>query len=86
MNRKQRIYIILNQNLSKYSIEVIDNSHKHNGHNNFNGSGETHMQVILSHDSEIKINKIQIHRLINSLLIDEFEKGLHSLEIRIRKV
>ena len=83
MNRTKRIQNILEKNIFNMSIQIIDNSHLHKGHNNFNGHGETHITIILQIDSEIKINRLDIHKKINSLLNEEFNRGLHSLEIKI---
>ncbi len=83
MNRKQRIFNLLKKNLYNFTIEIVDNSHKHAGHNNFNGIGETHILLNLKLKVDSKINRIEIHRKINNLLKEEFSKGLHSLEIKI---
>ena len=83
MNRKQRINKILSKNLNDFSLEIIDNSNLHNGHNNFTGNGETHIKIILKKINKIPTNRLNIHRLVNSLLAEEFKTGLHSLEIKI---
>ncbi len=83
MNRKQRINKILSKNLNDFSLEIIDNSNLHKGHNNFTGNGETHIKIILKKINKIPSNRLNIHRLINSLLEEEFKTGLHSLEIKI---
>ena len=83
MNRTKRIGDILQKYLTDFSINVIDNSHLHKGHNNFNGLLETHIAVLLKKKTEIKINRLEIHKIINSLLEKEFDTGLHSLEIKI---
>ena len=83
MNRKQRINKILLKNLNDISLEIIDNSNLHKGHNNFTGNGETHIKIILTKINKIPINRLKIHRLINRLLEEEFKTGLHSLEIKI---
>ena len=83
MNRKQRIDKILSKKLSDFLLEIIDNSNLHKGHNNFTGNDETHIKIILTKKNKIPINKLNIHRLINNLLEEEFKSGLHSLEIKI---
>ena len=47
MNRTKRIGNILQKNLPDFSINVIDNSHLHKGHNNFDGNNEPHILVQL---------------------------------------
>ncbi len=83
MNRKQRIDKILSNKFDNFSLEIIDNSHLHKGHNNFTGSGETHIKIILTKKNDSPFNRLNIHRIINSLLEEELNSGLHSLEIKI---
>ena len=54
MNRTKRIQNILEKNITKVNIEIIDNSYLHKGHNNFNGQGETHITIKLQINSELK--------------------------------
>jgi len=83
MNRKKRIEAILRNNFFKWEIEVIDNSFKHIGHNNFDGNQESHFKVILNKGSEKIQNKLKVHKKINNLLKNEFLNGLHALQIEI---
>ena len=83
MNRTKRIKNILEKYFDDHNIIVIDNSHLHKGHNNFDGNNQTHILVQLKKNSKIELNRLETHRKINSLLSKEFDSGLHSLEIRI---
>ena len=83
MNRKQRIDKKLSNLFDNFLFEIIDNSNLHKGHNNFTGSGETHIKIILTKKNNSPLNRLNIHRIINSLLEEEFKSGLHSLEIKI---
>ena len=83
MNRSKRIKKILNNQFSDFDIIITDNSHLHKGHNNFDGNNETHILVHLKKNSKLELNRLEIHRKINSLLNKEFDSGLHSLEIKI---
>ena len=83
MNRSKRIQEILEKHISNLDIQIVDNSYLHKGHNNFNGLGETHITINLQFNPDSKINRLEIHRKINSLLKKEFDTGLHSLEIKI---
>ena len=83
MNRKQRINKILSYKFNNFVLEIIDNSNLHKGHNNFTGSGETHIKIIMKNKDNSSFNRLNIHRTINSLLEEEFKRGLHSLEIKI---
>ena len=83
MNRKQRIDKILSNKFDNFLLEIVDNSNLHKGHNNFTGKNETHIKIILTKKNKIPRNRINIHRIINNLLEEEFKSGLHSLEIKI---
>ncbi len=83
MNRSKRIKIILEKHLKDFSINVIDNSGSHKGHNSFDGSGETHIILELKNNVFKKIDRLSLHKKINSLLKEEFDNGLHSLQIKI---
>ena len=83
MNRKKRINDKLKKNLKDFHILTEDNSHLHKGHNNFDGNEETHILVKLFSKKKIKYNRLEIHRLVNKILREEFSNGLHSLEIKI---
>ena len=83
MKRMQRIIDLLEKNLENYIIEINDHSNLHSGHNNFDGTGETHLLLSLKSKTHNKINRLQIHRKINNLIKDEYNSGLHSLEIKI---
>ena len=81
MKRKKRIEKNLNFSLETWFIKVEDTSYLHKGHNNFDGSGESHFKISLKPSNQENRTRLQIHRLINDLLKDEFKTGLHALEI-----
>ena len=83
MKRKKRIEAILSENFFCWKTEVNDISILHKGHNNFDGSQETHFRIILNFNNQNKESKLKIHRKINELLKNEFNSGLHALEIKI---
>jgi len=63
-------------------LEVINESHKHAGHQeHFDGSGETHFRIKIIADQFASMSRIDRHRAITSLLTQEFNKGLHALAI-----
>ena len=84
MKRKKRIEKILSNNFKSWTIEVIDISYQHKGHNNFTGNNETHFSIQLYINKNEDSNRIDIHRKINYLLKDELSSGLHALEIKIK--
>ena len=85
MLRKKKIEKILNQHLSNYNVKVVDNSADHIGHNNFNGTQESHFCIMIKKINNLNESTLSIHRKINELLKDDFLDGLHALEIKIIK-
>ncbi len=83
MDRTQRINNLLKKNFKEFEIQIQDNSQLHAGHNNFDGLKETHILVVLKINNKEKLNRLNLHRRINTLLENEFNNGLHSLEIKI---
>ena len=83
MNRKKRIELIIKNNFNKYKVIVTDNSQEHSGHHNFDGLQESHFKITIKSDKILKKNRLNTHRMINSLLEEEFKSGLHALEIEI---
>ena len=83
MNRTKRIKNIIEKNFKEFSISVIDDSLAHKGHNNFDGKEETHIIIVLKKKFNLDIKRLEIHKEINTLLSEEFKKGLHALQIKI---
>jgi len=81
MNRKKRIEKKLNFSQKNWFINVEDTSYLHKGHNSFDGNEESHFKISLKPTSQEIRTRLEIHRLINDLLKDEFQNGLHALEI-----
>ena len=79
----EKVKAKINNKLSPEQILLIDNSYLHKDHNNFDGNNETHILVQLKKNCKLELNRLEIHRKINSLLSKEFDRGLHSLEIKI---
>lgn len=80
---KDRIKKILNTQLNPEFLEVENNSYLHAGHMGDNGTGETHFKVVIQSKSLNQLSRVNAHRKINQLLKDEFDKGLHALEVKI---
>ncbi len=80
---KQRIEKTLIENLNPEFLEVKNNSYLHLGHEESNESGETHFKVLIKALDLKNISTLNAHRKVKSLLKNEFEKGLHALEIKI---
>mgnify|MGYP001239790029 CR=1 FL=1 len=69
-------------NIQVNKIEIIDNSHLHKKHKSFNKS-KLHLKLIIESDYLKSFNKVDSHKKITSLLKNEIETKIHSLEIKI---
>ena len=59
---------ILN-NIQINNIEIVDNTHRHKGHKNFDGK-KIHLKIIIESDFLRSLNKIESHKKITNLLIE----------------
>ena len=75
----------LEQTFQPALMEVINESHLHAGHQpGFNGEGESHIRIRMVAGYFNGMNRIAIHRTINTLCADEFAAGLHALAIDVK--
>jgi BolA protein len=80
---KNRIIDKLTENLQPSFLVVKNNSAQHFGHLGDDGSGETHFAIEIAAVELQNLNRVAAHRKINELLKEEFDKGLHALEIKV---
>ncbi len=85
MSMKARIEAQLKLALRPESIRVEDESAKHAGHIERHGhadqGGDTHFRVWIVADAFAGKSRVDCHRMVNDLLGDEFEAGVHALAI-----
>jgi BolA protein len=82
---KERIIKKLSKNLTIKDLQVINQSHLHQGHSGDNGTGESHFEVVIAADEFRGVSRVKTHRAVNGLLKEEFNNGLHALSIKIIK-
>lgn len=83
---KERIIKKLSENLNIKHLQVINQSHLHKGHLGDDGSGETHFEITILADDFKNISRVLVHRKINGLLKEEFNRGLHALSIKTDRI
>ena len=83
MDRKGKIINQL-QALNPHVLNVLDESAKHAGHaGNPDSAGQTHYHIQISSDELTGLTRVAQHRMINKLLKEEFDRGLHALSIEV---
>ncbi|MEM6339388.1 MAG: BolA family protein [Pseudomonadota bacterium] len=84
MNRREIIETKLSV-LNPHFLEVVDQSALHAGHaGNPNGDAESHFAIRIAAKELDDLSMIKQHRIINNILKDEFDNGLHALSISIK--
>lgn len=83
MNMEEYIRKQITEHLNPSHLEVINESHLHVGHAGDDGSGQTHFKVVIVSDKFHGMQTVQRHRLVNDILSDCFEKGLHALSLKL---
>jgi BolA protein len=63
------------------SIDVIDESHLHQGHAGHRLEGESHFRVYIVAKAFAGKSRIDRHRMINAILSDDLKGGIHALAI-----
>ena len=82
MTIKSRMEYRLTEAFSPERLEVVNESHLHAGHQpGFNGEGETHMRIRIVSAQSAGKTRIARHRMVNDLVREEFDAGLHALAI-----
>ena len=84
MNTKERITTALASALSPQTLDVIDESHLHKGHAGHREEGETHFRVKITAEAFRGKSRVDIHRMVNSILADELAAGVHALAIQAK--
>ena len=87
MSREQRILQHM-KSLQPVQIELKNDSQKHAGHAEHLGSagftGETHYKLTIVSEQFNGKSRIDRQRMIMDLLKEEFNSGLHALEIKAK--
>ena len=63
------------------SLEVVDESHRHEGHAGHRPGGQTHFRVYIVSVAFRGKSRIERHRMINQILSGELASGVHALAI-----
>lgn len=63
------------------SLNVVDESHQHEGHAGARPGGQTHFRVYIVSEAFKGKTRIDRHRMINQVLADDLAAGVHALAI-----
>ncbi len=82
MSTKDLITNKLREAFTPANLEVIDESHLHEGHAGHRPGGETHFRVYIVSKAFDGKSRIERHRMINTLLATELAGSVHALAIK----
>jgi len=71
----------LTERLAPRELVVTDESEQHRGHGGWREGGETHFRLHIVSEAFAGKSRVERHRLVNALLAEAFERGLHALAI-----
>jgi BolA protein len=71
----------LTEAFAPQSLEVVDESHRHEGHAGHRPGGQTHFRVYIVSDAFKGKTRLERHRMINTTLAGELSGGVHALAI-----
>ena len=73
----------INKEINTKNIKIVDNSYLHKKHKFFD-SNKFHLKIIIESEHLKKMNKIDSHKKIFSILEKEMKNKIHALEIEIK--
>ena len=73
----------INKKINPEKLILIDNSNFHAKHKFFD-KNKLHLKIIIESDKLRKLNKIDAHKKIFSILKEEVKNKIHALEIEIK--
>ena len=82
MQRKLNIEKIIRDHTNPYFFSIKDVSEEHRGHQSFKEGVESHFEIIIVAEKFYNKNKIERHRIVNTILKEEFLSGLHSITLK----
>ncbi len=82
MSTKNAITQKLNEAFAPESVDVVDESHLHEGHSGHSHGGESHFRVHIVSPAFAGKSRIDRHRMINAALAAELAGSVHALAIK----
>ena len=74
----------LEERFAPERLDVLDESHRHKGHEGARPGEETHLWVKITSAEFDGLTRIERHRLINDCLAEELAGPIHALNLRAR--
>ena len=82
MATRDRIVEKLTKSFAPSALDVVDESHLHEGHAAHRPGGETHFRVYIVSEAFAGKSRLARHRMVNEALASELADRVHALAIR----
>ena len=83
-NYFENIKAKLNKEIEIESIEIVDNSHKHQGHK-FYSPEKYHLHLKIKSLYLSSLSRVNAQKMVMKVLSNDLKKKIHALEISIEK-
>ena len=84
MTVRNAITTKLNKAFSPAQLDVVDESHLHEGHAGHRAGGETHFRVHIVSEAFAGKSRVDRHRMVNMVLADDLAGQVHALAIKAK--
>jgi BolA protein len=84
MSRAARMRQALEEGLAPERLEIVDDSHRHEGHSGWRPEGETHFRVDVVSKAFEGQSRVARQQRVYAILKAELDAGLHALQIKAR--
>jgi BolA protein len=84
MSTKDDIINKLREAFVPESLDVVDESHLHEGHSGHRPGGETHFRVYIVSPAFEGKSRVERHRMVNTALDAELKGSVHALAIKAK--
>ena len=82
MKIAEQINQILTKGLNPVEIQVVDQSHLHEGHAGARPGGESHFLVSIVSPAFTGKSRVERHRMVNDLLAELLKEQIHALSLK----
>ena len=73
----------LYDNFQPETVEIINESHLHVGHQGHDGSDETHLRIKISAKTLNEMSRLERHRAVKRVVKPFMDTGLHACTIEV---
>jgi len=83
MRMSEKIKDKLEKAFQPEMLEIIDESHKHEGHAGHDGRGESHFRITIVSGVFTDRSRIERQRMVYEVLREEMQSRIHALSLKI---